>query len=139
MSLESTHDDGQDIMPKFESLKPTDSFASRILPPNTYSNYHKAISCYRNIASYVQDILEKPSFSKYAPTAKLALSCVSDSNADGFECLSVMLQNTLQHRGSIGANPQIMTETLILFAGDEISAFMNKAMKIQETIELTKM
>ena len=139
MAVEECHDDAASILPELSSLVPTDTFATRILPPATYDRYASAVAFYTKLANYIQLMLERKPFAATAPAARRGLSFTSSGSADGFARLFAMLAHTMPHLGAMGVNPQGLIDTLILLNGDDVYEFLGAALKVKETIQISKL
>ena len=135
--LDQTHSDAITICPDFKSLRPTDAFTSRILPPMGYINYGTALAFYTKLSGYIRIVVENTKFACLAPAARNGLSFTLTNESDGFVCLFGMLHATMRNLGVMGFCPQKMIDSLLLANGDNVYTFMHKVLQVEETIDIT--
>ena len=139
MLIESCHDGVTSILPDLATLKPSNSFAARILPPSTFDGYGKARAFYMKLANTLCAMFENRTFAAKAPAVRQGLRFVASSEADVFVMMFTMLKYTMPHLGALGFNPQKLIDALILMNGDDVYEFMAKAIQVEESIAATHM
>ena len=128
--LWSCHSESITILPNLSTLKPTDTFATRIMPPKTFNTYYLCNAFYKKIATQIKVLLLSSKFTAKAPTARQGLQFLQSSQADGFyfQILWSMLCYTMPHLGALGFNPQTLINGLVLMDGDNVCDFMSKVL-----------
>ena len=139
LNIESCHDSAIALLPDLSTLRPSDTFAARMLPPTTYNNYHEAQAFFKKLANHIRSLLEEPKFTARAPNARQGLQFIKSSDAHGLDMLFCMLTHTMPHLGALGFNPQKLIDALVLMNGDNVYDFMGKALEVEKSIRISHM
>ena len=139
MTIGSCHELAINVLPDLASLTPLDTFASRIMPPKEYTNYHLAFAFFTKLGFHIRFMLDSPTFAAKAPTARQGLALVETADASGWEMLLSLLSHCFPHLGALSCNPQSLIDTLLLTNGDDVYEFMTKALNVERTIQIGKM